>query len=206
MRILGLIGGIGSGKSFVASLFQKNGAEILDADKLGHAALEQNEVKAAAKSRWGNDVFVQNGHLDRKKLAKIVFAQTEQGHSDLAFWKSVTHPIISCEMGRLIDEYREKQCRLLIVDAPLLLESGWDRHVQGVIFVSASDATRLSRVQQRGWTETEWRDREAAQFSIAQKESRATWIIQNDGSAKETEEQVNNITFFNSPVDKSEKN
>ena len=96
MKILGLLGGVASGKSLVARQLAELGAVVLDADRAGHEALRLPGVEAAARRRWGDAVFGQDGHIDRSRLAKIVFAPPPDGPKERKFLETLTHP----EIGR----------------------------------------------------------------------------------------------------------
>src|SRR5262245_40039116 len=94
MKIVGLLGGIGSGKSTVAEMFRQLGAAVLDADKTGHEVLRQPAIRAAIGGRWGQAVIGPDGEIDRKALAKIVFAPPPEGPRELAELERITHPEI----------------------------------------------------------------------------------------------------------------
>lgn len=197
MLIIGLLGGIGSGKSTVADMFRELGAVNIDADRIGHQILLQADVKASARQRWGEDVFDARGELDRRKLAGRVFAdpddRTAGGARELQFLKSLTHPLIGKEIERQVREFQELDKPLVVFDAPLLLEANWDPIVDQTVFVDAPRPIRLARVLHRGWTESEFDAREAAQLGVEEKRLRADWIVDNAGSLDATLDQVREI-------------
>src|SRR5215813_11562398 len=94
MKLIGLLGGVASGKSTVAEMFRQLGAEILDADRAGHEVLKMPAVRAAIGGRWGQSVIGPDGEIDRKSLAKIVFAPPPDGPRELAELERITHPEI----------------------------------------------------------------------------------------------------------------
>ena len=96
MKILGLLGGVASGKSLVARQLAELGAVVLDADRAGHEALRLPSVEEAARRRWGDAVFGPDGHIDRSRLAKIVFAPPPDGPKERKYLEKLTHP----EIGR----------------------------------------------------------------------------------------------------------
>ena len=104
MRIIGVIGGVASGKSTVARLFERLGAGVLDADRAGHEALRLTQVEAAAKKRWGNEIFGPDGRIDRAKLARRVFAPGTAGHKERLYLEQLTHPEIARLLHRQADE------------------------------------------------------------------------------------------------------
>jgi len=186
MKIVGIIGGIGSGKSTVSALFRQWGASVISADEIGHQVLRLLEVKKAAQQRWGLTIFGDDGEIDRRKLATIVFADERE----LAHLKSLTHPLITEEVRRQQKEYEQSGVQLCLLDAPLLLESGLDHLVDRMIFVSAPMKERWNRVKNRGWSETEWKQREAAQFSVDEKARRAHVILDNSGDVDHLKVQI----------------
>ena len=185
MKIIGIIGGIGSGKSTVAELFRQAGAKVIAADGIGHRVLLLPNVKDAIRERWGAAVF-DNDEIDRKKLAAVVFADEKE----LAFLKSLTHPLIAEEAERQRKEHEQNGVSLCLLDAPLLLESGWEHLVDLIVFVSAPAEMRWERVKSRGWSETEWRQREAMQLSVEEKSRRAHVVLNNSGDAGSLQTQV----------------
>jgi dephospho-CoA kinase len=189
MQILGIIGGIGSGKSTASALFRQCGAAVIDADVIGHQTLLLFQVKESARQRWGSVVFGADGEIDRRTLATIVFADEKE----LAYLKSLTHPLIAEEVHRQREHHERNGVEICLLDAPLLLESGWESLVDQIIFISAPAAVRWERIQNRGWPETEWRQREAAQFSAAEKERRANVVLDNSGSTEHLQTQVENF-------------
>lgn len=186
MKLLGIIGGIGSGKSTASELFRQAGAAVISADEIGHRVLLLPDVKIAVQERWGLAVFGEDGEIDRRKLAAVVFAD----ENELSYLKSLTHPLIAEEVDRQRKEHERGGVPLCLLDAPLLLESNWDHMVDWIIFVSASAAERWERVKSRGWSETEWRQREAAQLPVEEKVRRADVVLDNSGDADHLRTQV----------------
>ena len=190
MQTLGLIGGIGSGKSLVASLFAQLGAGVIGADAIGHRVLGLPAVKETLRQRWGNGVFQPNDEIDRKAVAALVFVPTESGRRELEFLTALTHPLIH---NAIEEELKLAETPLAVLDAALLLETDWKTNVDRVVFVDAPRNIRLQRVLNRGWTESQFDAREAAQLSVELKKAKADWIIDNSGSIEETFDQVKTI-------------
>jgi len=190
MQIIGILGGVASGKSLVAQQLADLGAGVLDADRAGHEVLRSPHVEAAARERWGQTVFDAEGHVDRARLAKIVFADPPEGPREREFLEQLTHP----EIGRLLEQQAEALAaagkRTAVLDAPLLLEAGWDRLCRWLIFVDAPRPVRLSRAMARGWTEESFAAREAAQESLDFKRARADVEVDNSGSPERTQAQI----------------
>ena len=189
MKILGIIGGIGSGKSTASALFRQSGAAVISADEIGHQGLRLPHVKRAVQERWGSPVFGKDGEIDRRQLAAVVFADTRE----LAYLQSLTHPFIAKEVDRQRQEHEQSGVQLCLIDAPLLLESGWDHMVDQIIFVSAPVEERWHRVKSRGWSETEWKQRESAQLSVEEKSRRAHIVLDNSGNTNHLQTQVEKI-------------
>jgi len=195
MKILGLLGGVASGKSLVSRQLAELGAVVLDADLAGHEALRLPSIEAAARERWGNAVFGTDGHVDRSRLAKIVFAPPPDGPKERNFLEKLIHP----EIGqRLLAQAMAPKAGhpLAVLDAALIIEAGWDRLCDHFAFVDAPREVRLARALQRGWTEADFTARETAQESLDSKRKRADVIIDNSGSADHTLVQVQCLWRF----------
>lgn len=190
MRIIGLLGGVASGKSLVAGQFAESGAALLDADRAGHEALCLPHVESAVRQRWGADVFGADGRIQRARLARIVFAPPPQGPRERKHLEELTHPEIGRMLRRRADEFAASGCTAAVLDAPVMLEAGWDRLCDALVFVDVPREIRLSRAMARGWSEEEFAAREGAQESLDLKRSRAEVIIDNSGSPEETRRQV----------------
>jgi dephospho-CoA kinase len=189
--IIGIVGGIASGKTIVAECFQRLGAEVIEADRLGHEVLDEPEVRAALRARWGDAVFTGDGRVDRKAVARIVFGPPPQGPAELAFLEELTHPRIGCRMRQRLAELASRpELRAVVLDAPVLLEAGWDEFCDKIVFVEAPRRIRLQRARQRGWTEAEFAAREAVQKSLDEKRNCADWVIDNSLSPPEAFRQV----------------
>ncbi len=195
MKILGLLGGVASGKSLVSRQLAELGAVALDADRAGHETLQLPCVEEAARQRWGNAIFGPDGHISRSQLAKIVFAPPPDGPKERKYLEELTH----AEIGRRLlaqAEAKKTASPLAVLDAALILEAGWDRLCDCFAFVDAPREVRLVRALQRGWTETDFAAREAAQESLDCKRARADVIIDNSGSAEHTQLQVQRLWQF----------
>jgi len=193
MLVIGLLGGVASGKSLVAEELARLGAGVLDADRAGHEVLRSPSVEEAARQRWGETVFGPDGRIDRRRLATIVFASGPEAAAERKSLEQMTHPAI----GRLLWE----QARAMeacgkpgaVLDAPLLLEAGWDKLCNTLVFVDAPRQLRLSRAMARGWTESDFEARERAQHSVDEKRKRAAFVVDNSGPPEQTRVQVEQI-------------
>jgi dephospho-CoA kinase len=190
-ELIGLLGGVASGKSFVAELLARQGAIVLDADRIGHEVLRDPAVKAECRSRWGDDIFAPDGEIDRVSLAKIVFAQDAVGQSHLRSLEAITHPRIQKRLLEQLESLvKENPGAVAILDAPIMLKAGWDKPCSHIIFVDAPRDIRLARARSRGWTEANFTAREAAQEPLETKRKLADLVIDNSGSFENTERQV----------------
>jgi dephospho-CoA kinase len=189
--VVGLIGGIGSGKSRVAAEFARRGGVIIAGDQLGHEALRQPSVKDQVVRRWGKDVLDENGEIDRRKLARIVFAD----RAELRALEEMTFPWIARGIEEGIRRARaEAAVALVVLDAAVLLEAGWNRFCDRLVYVHAPRAQRLARVAaQRGWSAKEVDARARAQMSLTDKVSRADDVVDNSRSPEEIARQVETL-------------
>jgi dephospho-CoA kinase len=190
MQIIGITGGVASGKSMVAQQFAELGAGVLDADRAGHEALRLACVEDAARRRWGEKVFGRDGRIDRSRLARIVFAGGPEADRERAYLEQLTHP----EIARLLKQQAEKLAAagtaVAVLDAALLFEAGWDEFCDKTVFVDSPAELRVERAASRGWNKEEFTAREGAQESLDKKRARADVTIDNSGSPKRTKAQV----------------
>jgi dephospho-CoA kinase len=189
--VIGLIGGIGSGKSRVAAEFARRGAVIIAGDQLGHEALRQPAVKEQLVGRWGKEVLDDRGEIDRRKVAGIVFAD----RAELRALEGMTFPWIERGIEQGARRAREDPAvALVVLDAAVLLEAGWNRYCDRLVYVHAPRTQRLARVAaQRGWTAKEVDARASAQMTLTDKVSRADDVIDNARSPAETARQVDDL-------------
>jgi dephospho-CoA kinase len=190
MKVIGIVGGIASGKSFVSECFQNLGAKVLDADRIGHEVLKEPSVKQQIRTGWGNEVFKSDGEVDRPAMARSVFGLDPESRERLSNLESITHPRIADRMREELDTFAGSEVPAVVLDAPVLIKAGWDRFCDRIVFVDASDAMRRKRAIERGWNESEWRRRETLQLPLAAIRQRADAIIDNSGSRESTIQQV----------------
>ncbi|MAD78996.1 MAG: dephospho-CoA kinase [Planctomycetaceae bacterium] len=184
--VIGLAGGIGAGKSVVASALASAGCVISDSDRDAAEVLADPAVVETLRSWWGDEVVAPGGGIDRSVIAARIFGDDDARRR----LESLVHPAV----------HRLREARFaaapadavaLVIDAPLLFEAGLDEACDAVFFVDAPWASRLARVtEHRGWDESELRRREAAQWPIEEKRRRATCIIENDSTVAALESAV----------------
>jgi dephospho-CoA kinase len=190
MTVLGLTGGIGSGKTMVGEMFAQLGAEIIDADQLAREVVEPGQPALhEIVERFGPDILDAGGRLDRGKLGRIVFADAA---ARMAL-NALTHPRIRERMEAAVSARKDRQ-GVLILDIPLLFENARTALVEKVIVVWVDPETQLHRLLERGGlTAEEARMRIAAQMPLDQKRGLADHVIDNGGSPAETRRQVEAI-------------
>jgi len=193
MKVIGVLGGVASGKSLVARELVRLGAGLLDADRAGHDVLRLPEIEAAARERWGEEIFGPDGRIDRARLGRVVFAGPPAGPCERKYLEQLTHP----EIGRLLAREAERLAAsgsvAAALDAPLLLEAGWDKLCNALVFVDAPRELRLARARKRGWTVADFEARERVQQSVDAKRQRADVIVDNSGSPDQTRVQVERL-------------
>jgi dephospho-CoA kinase len=187
MRVVGLTGGIGSGKSTVAALFKQQGAGIVDADQLAREVVEAGQpALEEIVETFGRDVLQPDGRLDRARLAATVFNDP----AARARLEAITHPRIR---QRMLEEVEDRRARsgLLLLDIPLLYERPRLEAVEVVVVVWVDAATQLKRLLARGGLDEEAaRARIEAQMPLDQKKALADHVIDNRGTREETGRQV----------------
>jgi dephospho-CoA kinase len=182
---------MGSGKSSVAKALERRGARVIAADAFGHEALRLPDVREKVFARWGRGLADERGEVDRKKLAAVVFADDGERRALEGF----VFPYIERRIAEEIERARaEPGVPVVVLDAAVMLEAGWDRGCDVIAFVDAPREVRLARLAaQRGWTEADLAAREAAQIPLAEKAARADVVIDNAGPPGRLEEQLDRL-------------
>jgi len=188
--LVGLTGGIGSGKSTVARLLEKRGAVVFDADLLAREAVAPGtQGHAAVIERFGADVLAPGGELDREALASIVFADPS-ARRDL---EQIVHPEVRRLFAEGSEAYRDTD-RVVVFSAPLLVESGMHTAFEILVVVSATVATQIERLmRQRGMSEASIRARIDAQAPLEDKSAVADVLVDNEGTLDQLESQVDRL-------------
>lgn len=194
MKLIGIVGGIASGKSFVSRAFQDLGAKWVNADAMVHEVYRRPSVIQALSQRWGAGVIDEQGQVDRARVAAIVFGPTDQARAELEWLESLVHPLVKDQIQQQLEVWRtDPDVRVVVLDAPVLLKAGWDQLCDELVFVDANESQRWARVQARGWSQEQWQQRELMQTPIAEKLARSTRMIDNNGSPEATHHQVRRI-------------
>jgi len=178
MKVIGLTGGIGSGKSTVSQFLAELGAVIIDADKVGHEAFKPDtELWREVVAAFGRQILNPKGDIDRGKLSKIVFGSSES----LARLNRIMHPRMYDIVKARLEEYRRQGADVVVLEAPLLLEAGWTPLVDEVWVTVTPESTVLKRLQERiGLTEPESLARIRSQMSNEERVKHADVVINND--------------------------
>jgi len=184
--VIGIVGGIGSGKSAVARAFGALGCEVADSDGLARRVLSEPDVIARITAIAGDNVVATDGSIDRAALARAIFASIDIRRAV----EGVMHPRIEA-LRRVQFDAAPASTAAFVIDAPLLLEVGLDRECDAIVFVDAPGSVRLERVRRtRGWNPEELSRREAAQLPLEEKRRRATDVVVNDGAPEQLADRV----------------
>jgi dephospho-CoA kinase len=188
MRIIGLTGGIASGKSTVSRMLHELGATVVDTDVLAREAVAPGQPAWEEIVAWlGRDVLLPDGSLDRRKVGELVFGDA----AARARLEGITHPRIEAAAQEALAAAARAGARVAVLDVPLLYEAGWDGKVDEVWVVFVDEATQKSRLMARdGLTAAQAAARMAAQMSLAEKARRADVVIDNGGDVGSTATQV----------------
>ena len=187
-RVVGIVGGVGCGKSTLVDAVAELVAErrvagstvdvlVVDGDAVGHEVRDLPEVREQLVERFGRDILDEDGSVDRFAVAQRVFAADDGGRADLAWLNATMHPVMREEFTRRMEA---TAADLVLFDAAILLETGWDDLCHEIVFLDVDESDRLARVQERGWDEATWRQREASQWPLEKKSAHATLLA--DGS------------------------
>ena len=191
VRVIGLTGGIASGKSTVAKLLAERGATVLAADELGHEIYQPGTPAwRTILEEFGEGIAGPDGVIDRRKLGALVFSDRQA----LDRLKAITWPVMKAEMKKRLDDCREADRPVAVLEAAVLLEAGWDDLVDTIWVVSTPPEVSLHRLQERsGLSEDEARARLSAQLSNAEREARADAVIRNDKGFEDLSALVNDL-------------
>lgn len=189
--VLGLTGGIATGKSTADHFFRQKKIPVIDADEIAHDLLKVDQPGyLAIKKYFGDAYFKQDGNLDRAKLGQLVF----NNHHELEKLNSLTHPLISKEVERQIKNEKQKKIPLIVLDIPLLFESNAQRYCDRILVISSSEEVELKRLKKRNHLTTEEAlARINSQMPLKEKEAQANYVVDNTGTINELEEKLNQV-------------
>jgi dephospho-CoA kinase len=186
--VIGLIGGIGSGKSAVSAEFARHGGRIISGDQLGHEALRQPEIRDRVIQRFGQGIVGPDGSIVRRLLGAIVFVDPN-ARRDL---EATVFPFIEQRIREEIEAAQSAaEIRFVLLDAAIMLETGWNKVCDWLVYIDVPREIRLERLnRQRGWSEKEVTAREQAQMPLTDKAAKADFTVDNSGPLPETTRQV----------------
>jgi dephospho-CoA kinase len=190
-KIIGILGGIWSGKSTVANQFARLGCGVIDADNIAHEMLDNEKIKKRIVKLFGDSILNKDGKIDHRKLADIVF--TDAGK--LKELNGIIHPAVLSRIEKLIKEYsRKPEVKAIVLDMPLLLEAGWEKRCDSLVFVDCSREKRVERAEKTGlFDENQLKIRENFQISLDKKADIAENIIDNNNDLDSLVKQVAEI-------------
>ncbi|MZQ76041.1 MAG: dephospho-CoA kinase [Peptoclostridium sp.] len=191
MTIIGLTGSMGTGKTTVSDIFKRRGIKVIDADEISREITRRGSpMLGVLAERFGSEIIKSDGSLDRKKLASIVFASNEK----LCELNDIMHPRIINDIKERIAEFDKAGEKLLVLDAPLLLETGLDKLVDLVLLVTCDSNVQIERIMERDdMTRTEAESRLAHQMCQEDKKRLADFILDNSGTVDELEAKVDDF-------------
>lgn len=189
--VIGLVGGIGAGKSTAAAELARLGCAVIDGDAISHQLLAEPTVRRRLRERWGEGIFRSDGAVDRARLGGIVFAEP----AELEALEAILHPLIRRRIAEAIDRAQaDPAVAAAVVDAAVLLEAGWDDLCTHLIFIDAAPTARAQRATvARGWDQATWSAREKSQISLDKKRHRCHDAIANSSSVSHLNEQIRGI-------------
>lgn len=189
--IIGILGAIGSGKSTVAGMFGVLGCKVIDADAMAHSVLDQQDILSELVGRWGRSVLDAQGKGNREKIAQLVFTSQE----DMDFLNQLIHPRVLDQTEKMIETCKmDSDVAAIVLDMPLLLEVGWEKKCDFLIFVDCSDGKRCQRISKKAkFDMNQLKNRENFQISLDKKKEKAHYRVNNNSDKSDVAEQVAQI-------------
>jgi dephospho-CoA kinase len=186
--IIGILGGIASGKSTVAAEFARLGCKVIDADKIAKELLDEPNIKEKIVYVFGSDILGSAGEIDHKKLAALVFADADR----LSTLNSIVHPVVLARAEQLIERYEgQDRVKAIVLDMPLLAEVGWAKRCERLVFVDCRLQLRAVRAKKMGiFDEKQLAARENFQISLDRKAALADNTIDNNSGLSDLARQV----------------
>ena len=196
--IIGILGGICSGKSTVAGEFAKLGCKVIDADIIAHELLDRKDIMERVVGLFGETILNSEEKIDSRKLAGIVFSDSDK----LSSLNKIIHPFVLERAEELIEKYYgQSQVKAIVLDMPLLAEVGWDKRCDKLIFVDCKRELRIKRAKKKGvFDENQLKIREKFQISLDNKVSITDNTIDNNSGFSALAKQIANI--FSCIIDK----
>ncbi|MHC4725951.1 MAG: dephospho-CoA kinase [Planctomycetota bacterium] len=191
--VIGILGGIGSGKSTIAAELARLGCKVIDADRIAHELLDESSVREKVADLFGQAVLDSSGKIDRVKLAKAAFADVQM----LESLNRIIHPPVLKRTQELIEKFESQtQVKAIVLDMPLLVEVGWHKKCDKLIFVNCEKKLRLQRAKKMGFDKNQVKIRENFQISLDNKASLADNTIENNSDFSAIVRQVTEIFSY----------
>lgn len=191
IKIIGLAGGIGSGKSYIAALFAELGCAVIDSDAAVRAIYERPDVQETLRTWWGADVVSPFGAVDRSAIARRVFNDPQERER----LERLLHPLVNQLRVKAMHEKitQTPDIKAFIWDTPLLFESGLYKQCDALVFIDTPLEIRIKRVAGRGWTAEELARREKSQWPLDKKRLLCNDVIVNSGNGADARGQVGQV-------------
>ena len=190
MKLCGLTGGVGMGKSTAAGFFSELGARIVDTDDLAHELVEPGQpALAEIQVEFGAGLIAADGRLRRDELARIVFSDGDARKK----LEAILHPRIRDRWQKQVEAWRKENCRVAMVAIPLLFETGAEKEFDKIICVACSPAGQRERLRGRGWPADQIEGRIASQLPAEQKMARSHYVIWTEGSLESHRRQARKV-------------
>ncbi len=189
--VIGLLGGIASGKTLVAGQFAELGCEVVDADAIVHELLAEGPIRDRIREAFGEEVLDPAGQVDREKLGRAVFGDPEKRRQ----LEKIVHPPTIERIRQAVEAARRRAGRpAVILDAPLILEKGLDNLCDRLVYIKAEGPLRQARAMRaRGWDASELARREGTQLPLKSKLEQADYVIENRSTPERSFDQVRSI-------------
>ena len=190
MKLCGLTGGVGMGKSTAAGFLLQLGARVVDTDEIAHALVQPGQTGLAEiAATFGNHFLAADGQLRRRELAQLVFRDSTARQK----LEAILHPRIRERWSALVEQWRQENHPLAVVVIPLLFETSADNHFDKIICVACSSATQHERLATRGWTTEQSQQRIASQLPIEQKLAKSHYVVWTEGATEVSHRQLTAI-------------
>jgi dephospho-CoA kinase len=188
---VGLVGGVGAGKTSVAKILGELGAGVIESDVLGRVEINARGVKEVLRRWWGDEILAPDGSIDRRKVASIVFRDPAQRHR----LEALLHPRVAIRRADMMAEFeKQPRIRVVVLDSPLLYETDLDLMCDAVVFIDTRDELRKERSEKaRNWSQEDVEQREKTQQPLDMKRARADYICDNNSTPSALRNQVERI-------------
>ena len=193
MQVLGIVGGIASGKSLAAGIFEELGAIVLSGDHFAHQVLREADILSAIRDRWGDAIFDDAGEVDRPRVAAIVFGETAEAPKELKFLEHLTHPRIAQRLREELSRLRAEAVKIVVLDAALLLKTDWHQICEKILFLETPLPQRQKYAALRGWDAEQLARREACQLPLESKREKADFVVSNTEDLAHLREKIRSV-------------